>query len=113
MALRSILRHDFDVPMIGEIRDAETAKIALEASLAVRLVLTTLHANSAERAVDRLTNLGVDPALLEGSLRGVLAQKLEASESADVKRSFHANFVDTIRHHKVITSCKSCRQEKI
>lgn len=75
-ALRSILRHDPDVIMIGEIRDFETAKIAVQASLTGHLVLATLHANDSVAAVTRLTNMGVEPYLLASSLLGVAAQRL-------------------------------------
>ncbi|MBF0290878.1 MAG: Flp pilus assembly complex ATPase component TadA [Nitrospinae bacterium] len=75
-ALRSILRHDPDVIMIGEIRDFETAKIAVQASLTGHLVLATLHTNDSVAAVTRLTNMGVEPYLLASSLLGVAAQRL-------------------------------------
>lgn len=75
-ALRSILRQDPDVVMIGEIRDAETAKIAIQASLTGHLVLATLHTNDASSAVTRLVDMGVEPYLLSSSLLGVLAQRL-------------------------------------
>jgi general secretion pathway protein E len=75
-ALRSILRHDPDVVMIGEIRDLETAQIAVQASLTGHLVLATLHTNDAISATTRLTDMGVEPYLLASSLLGVLAQRL-------------------------------------
>ena len=75
-ALRAILRQDPDVIMIGEIRDFETAQIAIQASLTGHLVLATLHTNDAASAVTRLGDMGVEPFLLASSLLGVLAQRL-------------------------------------
>jgi general secretion pathway protein E len=75
-ALRAILRQDPDIIMIGEIRDFETAQIAIQASLTGHLVLATLHTNDAVSAVTRLTDMGVEPFLLSSSLLGVLAQRL-------------------------------------
>jgi len=74
--LRAILRQDPDVVMVGEIRDLETAEIAVQASLTGHLVLSTLHTNSAVGAVTRLRDMGVEPFLLSSSLLGVLAQRL-------------------------------------
>jgi len=74
--LRAILRQDPDVVMVGEIRDQETADIAVQASLTGHLVLSTLHTNSAVGAVTRLVDMGVEPFLLSSSLLGVLAQRL-------------------------------------
>jgi len=74
--LRAILRQDPDVVMIGEIRDLETAHIAVQASLTGHLVLSTLHTNSAIGAVTRLQDMGIEPFLLSASLIGVLAQRL-------------------------------------
>ena len=75
-ALRAILRQDPDVIMIGEIRDLETAQIAVQASLTGHLVLATLHTNDAPSAVTRLTDMGIEPFLLSSSLLGVLGQRL-------------------------------------
>jgi general secretion pathway protein E len=75
-ALRAILRQDPDIIMIGEIRDLETAQIAIQASLTGHLVLATLHTNDAVSAVTRLTDMGIEPFLLSSSLLGVLAQRL-------------------------------------
>jgi general secretion pathway protein E len=74
--LRAILRQDPDVVMVGEIRDLETAEIAVQASLTGHLVLSTLHTNSAVGALARLRDMGVEPFLLSSSLIGVLAQRL-------------------------------------
>lgn len=75
-ALRSALRHDPDIIMIGEIRDAETADIAVKSSLTGHLVLSTLHANNSTSVVMRLLNLGVAPELVTSALRLVVAQRL-------------------------------------
>lgn len=75
-ALRSILRQDPDIVMLGEIRDLETAQIAVQASLTGHLVLATLHTNDAPSAVTRLIDMGVQPFLLSSSLLGVLSQRL-------------------------------------
>jgi general secretion pathway protein E len=75
-ALRAILRQDPDVIMIGEIRDLETAQIAVQASLTGHLVLATLHTNDSASAVTRLLDMGIEPFLLSSSLLGVLAQRL-------------------------------------
>ena len=74
--LRSILRHDPDVIMIGEIRDLETAQIAVQAALTGHLVLSTVHTNSAAATVTRLRDMGVEDYLLAATLKGVLAQRL-------------------------------------
>jgi general secretion pathway protein E len=74
--LRAILRQDPDVVMVGEVRDLETAEIAVQASLTGHLVLSTLHTNTASGAVTRLRDMGVEPFLLSSSLIGVLAQRL-------------------------------------
>jgi len=88
-ALRSILRHDPDVIMIGEIRDAETAEIAIQSALTGHLVLATIHTNDAPSAFTRLLEMGIEPFLLATSVRAVLAQrlirKLDPAKSAVVK----------------------------
>jgi general secretion pathway protein E/type IV pilus assembly protein PilB len=74
--LRAILRHDPDVILVGEIRDQETARIAVQASLTGHLVFSTLHTNDAPSALTRLIDMGVEPYLVASSLEGVLAQRL-------------------------------------
>jgi general secretion pathway protein E len=74
--LRAILRQDPDVVMVGEIRDLETAQIAVQASLTGHLVLSTLHTNTAVGAITRLRDMGIEPFLLSSSLIGVVAQRL-------------------------------------
>ena len=75
-ALKAMLRQDPDVVMVGEIRDLETAEIAVQASLTGHLVLSTLHTNTAIGAVTRLKDMGIEPFLLSSSLIGVIAQRL-------------------------------------
>lgn len=75
-ALRSTLRHDPDVILIGEIRDRETAEIAIQSALTGHLVFSTLHTNSALAALPRLMDMGVEPYLISAALRGVIAQRL-------------------------------------
>jgi len=75
-ALRSLLRQDPDVIMVGEIRDQETARIAIQAALTGHLVLSTLHTNDAPSSVTRLINIGVEPFLISASVNGILAQRL-------------------------------------
>jgi len=76
VALRSLLRQDPDVIMVGEIRDNETARVAVQAALTGHLVLSTLHTNDAASSVTRLVNIGIDAYLIAASLNGVLAQRL-------------------------------------
>jgi general secretion pathway protein E len=85
-ALRAILRQDPDVIMIGEIRDLETAQIAVQASLTGHLVLATLHTNDAASAVTRLVDMGIEPFLLASTLLGVLAQRLVRLACQECKR---------------------------
>jgi general secretion pathway protein E len=100
-ALRAILRQDPDVIMIGEIRDFETAQIAIQASLTGHLVLATLHTNDAPSAVTRLTDMGVEPFLLSSSLLGVLAQRLVR------KLCPHCKVPDEHGHYRPV-GCAEC-----
>src|SRR5690606_18440167 len=75
-ALRALLRQDPDVIMVGEIRDQETARIAIQASLTGHLVLSTLHTNDAPSSVTRLINIGVEPYLIGAAVNAALAQRL-------------------------------------
>ena len=86
-ALRAILRHDPDIIMIGEIRDLETAEIAVQSSLTGHLVFSTLHTNDAATAVTRLVDMGIEPYLVASTVEGIMAQRL------------------------VRTICKKCREE--
>jgi general secretion pathway protein E len=89
--LRAILRQDPDVVMVGEIRDLETAEIAIQASLTGHLVLSTIHTNSALGAVTRLRDLGVEPFLLSSSLIGLVAQRLVRTLHDDCKVPYQAS----------------------
>ncbi len=100
-ALRAILRQDPDVIMIGEIRDFETAQIAIQASLTGHLVLATVHTNDAPSSVTRLIDMGVEPFLLSSSLLGVLAQRLVRKLCPRCKRQDDAG-----RWHPV--GCEHC-----
>ncbi|WP_341305031.1 type II secretion system ATPase GspE [Pseudomonas sp. TMP25] len=89
--LRAILRQDPDVVMVGEIRDKETAEIAVQASLTGHLVLSTLHTNSAIGAITRLVDMGIEPFLLSSSLLGVLAQRLVRVLCTHCKQAYQAD----------------------
>ncbi len=89
--LRAILRQDPDVVMVGEIRDLETAEIAVQASLTGHMVFSTLHTNTAVGAVTRLRDMGVEPFLLSSSLIGVLAQRLVRRLCPNCKRAHPAS----------------------
>jgi general secretion pathway protein E len=87
--LRHILRQDPDIIMIGEIRDSETADIAVQSSLTGHLVLSTLHTNDAPSAITRLVDMGVEPYLLSSTIIGVLAQRLVRRICPDCKTPYH------------------------
>ncbi|CAN5265576.1 N/A [soil metagenome] len=89
-ALRSFLRQDPDVVMVGEIRDKETAEIAINASLTGHLVLSTIHTNDAAGAVTRLTDMGVEPFLIRSSVIGLLAQRLVRVLCPNCKEAYPA-----------------------
>jgi general secretion pathway protein E len=89
--LRAILRQDPDVVMVGEIRDLETAEIAVQASLTGHLVLSTLHTNTAVGAVTRLRDMGVEPFLLSSSVIGVVAQRLVRVLDPDTRQAYTAS----------------------
>ena len=95
--LRAILRQDPDVVMVGEIRDLETAQIAVQASLTGHLVLSTLHTNSAVGAISRLTDMKVEPFLFASSLLGVLAQRLVRRLCLNCKLESSATSADKAR----------------
>jgi general secretion pathway protein E len=115
--LRAILRQDPDVVMVGEIRDIETAEIAVQASLTGHLVLSTLHTNTAIGAVTRLQDMGVEPFLLSSSLLGVMAQRLvrllcgacrEPYEASDKERELLAiSDVGSVVLHRA-KGCDAC-----
>jgi len=87
-ALRSFLRQDPDVILVGEIRDLETAQIAVQASLTGHLVLSTLHTNDAPSSIIRLVDLGIEPFLLSATLEGIVAQRLVRTLDAKTKEAF-------------------------
>ncbi len=86
--LRSILRQDPDIIMVGEIRDPETAEVAVQAALTGHLVLSTLHTNDAPSAVTRLKDMGIEPFLIASSLEGVIAQRLVRKVCEHCKESY-------------------------
>jgi type II secretory ATPase GspE/PulE/Tfp pilus assembly ATPase PilB-like protein len=115
--LRAILRHDPDVVLVGEIRDRETAEIAVQASLTGHLVFSTLHTNDAPSASTRLIDMGVEPYLVASSLEMVVAQRLvrllcphcrqpaPASDLAALRAEYGAVVPDTVYHGK---GCRAC-----
>jgi len=118
--LRSILRQDPDVVMIGEIRDLETAQIAVQASLTGHLVLSTLHTNSAIGSITRLRDMGIEPFLLSSSLIGVIAQRLVRNLCPDCKQVHTATEtecewleVDTTNPPEIYSAkgCDNCNQQ--
>lgn len=113
--LRSILRQDPDIVMVGEIRDSETATIATQAALTGHLVLSTLHTNNATSSITRLADMKIEPFLISSSLLGVLAQRLvrllcEECKEEDVLAESFAKEFDLPAHAKIYKSCgcKSC-----
>ncbi len=95
-ALRSILRSDPDIVLIGEVRDAPTATIAMEAALSGHLVLTTLHTNTAAATPLRLTEMGIEPFLVTSSITGILTQRLARVLCKQCKESYVASEKDYI-----------------
>jgi len=95
--LRSILRHDPDVILVGEIRDVETAEIAIQASLTGHLVFSTLHTNDAPTALTRLVDMGVEPYLVASSLEAVVAQRLVRVICAECKEELSASETEPLR----------------
>ncbi|HEY7776544.1 MAG TPA: type II secretion system ATPase GspE [Kineobactrum sp.] len=94
--LRAILRQDPDVVMVGEIRDLETAEIAVQASLTGHLVLSTLHTNTAIGAVTRLQDMGIEPFLLSSSLIGVMAQRLVRLLCMDCRKAYEPGIAERL-----------------
>jgi type IV pilus assembly protein PilB len=119
-SLRSIVRQDPDVILVGEIRDSETAEIAISAALTGHLVLSTLHTNDAAGAISRLINLGVAPFLVASALLGVVAQRLIRTACSDCKQPYPAGveelttiFGKSIPENKIQLyrgkGCQACR----
>lgn len=92
--LRSILRQDPDIVMIGEIRDEETAKVAVKAAITGHLVLSTLHTNDAPSTITRLIDMGVEPYLVSTAITGVIAQRLVKRICEHCKESYEANIYE-------------------
>ena len=87
-ALRSVLRQDPDVIMVGEMRDTETAQIAIQSALTGHLVFSTVHTNSAPATITRLIDMGIEPFLVSSSIIGVLAQRLVRRICPDCRKSY-------------------------
>ncbi len=132
--LRSILRHDPDVVLVGEIRDGETAEAAIQAALTGHLVFSTLHTNDASGAFTRLIDMGVEPYLVASTVEGVMAQRLVRKLCPDCREPYRPgdgdvprDFVEFVREHPKAaelrgdmsdgqlptiyraTGCRSCR----
>jgi len=114
--LRSILRHDPDVILVGEIRDLETAEIAVQASLTGHLVFSTLHTNDAPGAMTRLVDMGIEPYLVASSLEMVLAQRLVRLVCPHCREAFVPDDLDALRREfgdetiQVLYRGRGCRQ---
>jgi general secretion pathway protein E len=114
--LRSILRQDPDIIMVGEIRDRETAEIAVQASLTGHLVFSTLHTNDSAGAVTRLIDMGVEPYLISSSVIGILAQRLvrvicaSCTTRHPVPEKLQREYQLSVSHVHAGTGCEACRQ---
>jgi len=120
-ALRAFLRQDPDIIMVGEMRDLETAEIAIESSLTGHLVLSTLHTNDAPSATVRMIDMGVEPYLISATVIGVLAQRLARKLCADCKEAYQVKEMDLRRFGMAVTNpdneltlhrkvgCENCR----
>jgi len=119
-ALRSLLRQDPDIIMMGEIRDEETARIAIQASLTGHLVLSTLHTNDAASSITRMINIGIEPFLISAAVNAVLAQRLVRRICEDCKTlvtSVPENVAAYLERHDMAETqiyqgagCETCRQ---
>ncbi|MEA3423474.1 MAG: GspE/PulE family protein [Bacillota bacterium] len=94
--LRSILRQDPDIIMIGEIRDSETAQIAVRAAITGHLVLSTVHTNDTSSTVARMVDMGIEPFLLSSSIAGILAQRLVKKICTNCREEYHANHDESV-----------------
>src|SRR5690606_17094367 len=115
---RSLLRQDPDIVMVGEIRDAETARIATQAALTGHLVFSTLHTNDAPGAITRLYNIGIEPYLVGASVVGVLAQRLVRKLCQNCKEAYEPSVNERRQIERVAgpieqlyrtTRCSHCR----
>jgi len=119
-ALRSLLRQDPDIIMLGEIRDEETARIAVQASLTGHLVLSTLHTNDAPSSITRLINIGIEPYLISAAVNAVLAQRLvrricehcrtEVTQPRDSERAYLEAHGASLEKVYRGAGCEACRQ---
>ena len=122
-ALRSVLRQDPDVIMVGEMRDTETAKIAIQSALTGHLVFSTVHTNSAPATITRLIDMGIEPFLVSSSIIGVLAQRLVRRICSDCRKSYQPHpeqlrelGIKEVSFHKLDRrffrgeGCDNCRQ---
>jgi len=123
-SLRSILRHDPDVILVGEIRDVETAEMAIQASLTGHMVFSTLHTNDAPSAFTRMIDMGVEPFLVSSTVEGVMAQRLVRTICPDCRTDyvpdpdeipidFPKTMLDSEAKWKTLSKglgCRSCRQ---
>jgi general secretion pathway protein E len=102
--LRSILRHDPDIIMVGEIRDGETAEIAVQAALTGHLVLSTLHTNNAASSITRLLDMGVEDYLLTSTLNGAVGQRLVRTLCRRCREPYRAlpELVDQLALHRYV-----------
>ena len=123
-ALRNVLRHDPDVIMVGEIRDHDTAKIAVQAALTGHVLISTLHTNNAAGAFSRLSDMGVEPYLVSATVKGVMAQQLlpKLCEHCRSSREADVSILEFIANHGIDTTglldhfstgCEHCRDTGI
>jgi type IV pilus assembly protein PilB len=110
--LRSILRQDPDVVMVGEIRDAETANLAVQASLTGHLVFSTLHTNSAAGIMPRLLDMGIEPFLIASTLNTVIGQRL-VRRVAEKREAYQSNEMETEQIHKALGTVLPQRPEDV
>ncbi|HEY7091259.1 MAG TPA: ATPase, T2SS/T4P/T4SS family [Tepidisphaeraceae bacterium] len=111
-ALRSLLRQDPDIIMVGEVRDAETARLATQAALTGHLVLSTLHTNDSPGAITRLYNLGIEPYLVGGTVAGVLAQRLVRKLCQNCKEAYEPTPNEKRQLEKVVGNVETLYRAK-
>ena len=99
-ALRSFLRQDPDIIMVGEIRDSETAQIAVQASITGHLVVSTIHTNSSAATVTRLEDMGIEPYLIADSVTGIIAQRLVRRLCPNCKETRQATEIEAKLLHR-------------
>lgn len=111
--LRSILRQDPDVVMVGEIRDKETAELAVQAALTGHLVFSTLHTNSAAGILPRLLDMGIEPFLIASTVKTVIGQRLVRRVNQDDKETYDSNATETEAIHKTLGKFLPSDEDKI